>query len=1527
MCRALKILALVLLSSLPAWAETTVMPERRVIVTRDTDFYGSDLQALFDTDYRSCERLCLADPACSAFTFNSRSNACFPKAGVTERKTYEGAWSAVVVAADQGALARADTAATELDFLNARDFSAAMGQANGIGGLHPVNERTESTLTEAARDRAFAADYEAALRFMGAAVSLTDLAPYWLDYARYTLLAAPKAKNRNAMRERALQAVINAYLRSLNSGQKVSALEVMARALEEQGRGRDMVPALRLAESMQLRPEIVAALDIAIGKYGFRVTDTLAENDLAAPRICAEFSEPLLKAGVDYAPYVKIVGAGADQMSVEASNRQLCLGGGEHGQRYKVVLRRGLPAASGEALSRDVDLAMYIRDRNPAVRFPGRAYVLPRAADAALPVETVNTGTLDLSLRRVDDRNLLRAMQQGYFGRPLSYWQDQTFSGEIGQEVWVGTAEVGNDLNRDMTTRLPMGAALKGQKTGIYALKAVIPGSDPQEEPGATQWFVLSDLGLSVLKGADGVHVSVRGLGNAQPVAGVRVQLVSRANAVLGEAQTDAEGRAHFGAALALGRGGSEPALLMAMQGSDMAFLSMTDPAFDLSDRGVEGHQPSPPVDVFLTTDRGAYRAGEVIHATALARDGQAAAITGLPLTAILTRPDGVEYARHLSADDSAGGHVFALPIGATAPRGTWKLSIKADVDAPALAQANVLVEDFLPERIDFDMALPDAPVRPGDTPPLTLTARYLFGAPASGLVAEGDVTLRPASALEGWKGYSFGLQDEEIYARSKSMARGVTDAKGALTAALELPDITTDRPLDMAVTMRLSEGSGRPVERRITRQIMPDQPVIGIARGFEGAVPEGGEAAFRIIALGPDSQPVPMQVTWHLNRIETRYQWYQQYGNWKWEPITRHTRMVSGWAVLGDAPIALTAPVEWGQYELVVARSGGAYAAASVRFDAGWYAAADAAASPDMLEMSLDRETYAVGDTARLRIVPRFAGQAVVHVMSNRLIAARTVDVTKGETVIDLPVTDEWGAGAYVTAQVIRPMDIAAGHNPARALGLAHAAVDPGTRLLDVTLDAPGVTAPRGSMTATVKVAGTKGQTAHVTLAAVDLGILNLTGFQSPDPADHYFGQRRLGIEMRDIYGRLIDGMNGAMGQVRSGGDATAQMRMQSAPPTEDLVAFFSGPVTIGADGTADVQFDLPDFNGTVRLMAVAWTDTAVGQAKADVVVRDPVAITASLPRFLAPGDTARLLLEFVHTEGATGAMPLAVTAEGLGLQGAPDKVTLEQGGKATLRLPFAAGEPGDYPVQIALTLPDGQTLTKELTLGVRSLDPETSTTRRFSLGAGDTFTLDANLYADLREGTGTAIVAAGPLVRLDAPRLLAQLDRYPYGCTEQVTSQAMPLLYLSSVSKAMGLRSKPQAQTRVDQAIERVLSRQASNGAFGLWRADSGDFWLDAYVSGFLSRARAEGHSVPARAFDMAMDNLRNRVNYAPDFSEGANSGGSDIAYALLVLAREGRAAMGDLRYFADEKGRDFATPLAACLECRARCSSKMT
>jgi uncharacterized protein YfaS (alpha-2-macroglobulin family) len=1495
-----------ILASGGAWAQVSAVPERRAVAEPETDFFGGDIRSIYGTSLDLCARICLDEAACSAFTFNTRNNACFLKETITERVPFAGAVSAAMVPASPEALARTAARAADLGFLPAERLDAARAQAQAVGLSHPPAGRGLEALAAAAAAAETAGDRSAALAAALAAVNVEDVSGTWLAAARLAQGIEQEAElGWQELRERPVLLAVNAYLRAADAGEQATAAGVLAAALETVGEGRRSLDAWRLADRLAPTAETAAAVTRAEGLFGFRVLDLFVDSEPASPRACWSFSEDLAAAGVDYGDFVRMEGTA---LPVEAEGSALCVDGLEHGRSYGFALRAGLPAASGEELRRTVEQEVYVRDRSPAVRFLGRAYVLPRSAGAAIPVSSVNVSEVALRIHRVGERNVAAVLRGGQLGGALTGFDETTLAAQTGELVWEGTGEIVPELNRDVVTALPVGEAVAGLEPGLYAMTARVPGALREDyENLATQWFVVTDLGLASLSGADGLNVFVRALSSAEAVAGVEVRLVARNNEVLGTTASDADGRARFDPGLLRGRGGAEAALVTAELGDDFAFLSLTEPPFDLSDRGVEGRAAPPPVDVFVTTERGAYRPGETVHATILTRDARAAAVEGLPLTAIVTRPDGVEHTREVLADAGAGGRVMALALDERAQRGTWRMRLHADPEAPALANASWLVEDFVPERIDFTPILPEGPVAAGARPVLEVAARYLWGAQGAGLAVEGEVTLAPGRELPGFGGYVFGLEDEPFRSGFASLPRGlVTDAEGRLAIPLPIPEAAAfTRPMTLTAVLRMAEGSGRPVERELSRPLAPAAPLIGIRPLFDGAVDEGGSAGFEMIGVGEDLTRVALgPVDWVLNRVETSYQWYEIGGNWNYEPVTRRTRVASGAVEIGvGAPARLDLLVDWGRYEL---RLDGGGTAASLGFSAGWYPATAGAETPDVLEASLDRAEYAPGGTARLRVVAREAGQLLVSVLSDRLVDFRELAVEAGETVVELPVTDDWGAGAYVSATLVRPMDVAARRNPARAIGIAWAPVDPGEKRLEAVFEGPERAAPRGPLEAVLRVDGAgAGETIWATIAAVDVGILNLTGFAAPDPEGHYFGQRKLGVELRDVYGRLIDGMQGVPGRVRSGGDGGSP-GFRAPPPTEELVAFFAGPLQVDGEGRVRAVFDLPDFNGTVRLMAVVWSVTGVGQAERDVLVRDPVVVSASLPRFLAPGDATRLRLELAHAEGPAGPVALRVAGPGV-VEALETEVALAEGGRRVVDVPLSGGDPGDYRVVVTAVTPGGAVLEKVLTVAVRANDPELARQDRVTLAPGESLVLDAAVFDGLRPGTARATLAAGPLADFDVPGLLTALDAYPWGCTEQIAARAMALLYFDTMAAGMGIGGD--LPERIAEAIRGVLANQTGAGGFGLWRPEGGDLWLDAFATDFLSRARALGHAVPDPAFRSALGNLRNAANTYGDFE----AGGEDLAYALMVLAREGQASIGDLRYYADRRAENFATPFA--------------
>jgi alpha-2-macroglobulin len=317
-----------------------------------------------------------------------------------------------------------------------------------------------------------------------------------------------------------------------------------------------------------------------------------------------------------------------------------------------------------------------------------------------------------------------------------------------------------------------------------------------------------------------------------------------------------------------------------------------------------------------------------------------------------------------------------------------------------------------------------------------------------------------------------------------------------------------------------------------------------------------------------------------------------------------------------------------------------------SLTFESGWSSQAGMPA-PDLLDVTLDKANYEPGEGMRLRIGSRFAGSAIIAIVSERLAYMTTLDLKEGDTVKSIPVAGDWGAGAYALVLAHRPLDKAAKRMPGRAIGLAWFAIDADAHALEVRLAAPAKARPRGVLSIPLEIKGlASGEEARVTVAAVDAGILNLTHYEAPDPRAYFFGQRQLNTEIRDFYGQLIDGMQGSRGAIRSGGDASPDLGGER--PTQEPLARFSGIVKTGPDGKARVDFDLPAFNGTLRVMAVAWTRTKAGGAGADVIVRDPVVVQATAPRFLSLGDRSQFHVQIDNVEGKPGDYALDVDLAG---------------------------------------------------------------------------------------------------------------------------------------------------------------------------------------------------------------------------------------------------------------------------------------
>ncbi len=1390
----------------------------------------------------------------------------------------------------------------------------ANAYVSGLTGRYPTG--ATSPLRAAAEQKASTA--ATAGKWADAAAALEDRVgmgsaqqPLWQALARAQLRLTPP----NAAR--ALQAAFRAWQISDHTGTELPSLLLMADALHVLARPVQEIEVLRQAAELLPDNKAVATRLADTTKVAGMLVSRLAVEGQSDPaRACLAFTVPPTRAA-EFSPgdWVRLDPPVPDA-AVTREGDQICVSGLPSGRITRILLRAGLPATGALSMLRDSTTAVAMPNRDPNIGFDARLFVLPRGQASALSISTVNMSAVKLRLLRLTERNVALLLRQVKLGQPIERWTAENLGEQVAAEVWTGRADIpGFALNKTVRTKLPLPDALANSGPGLYALIATLgDGNNSGVEASAIQLVLRTDLAPSVWRGTDGLTVQIRDYGSALPRDGVKLRLLSTGNDILAETTTDADGVGKFAAPLLRGQGPSAPGAIHAFAvlsggGEDFAALDLNAAAFDLSDRGVEGMPHPGPFDAYLWPDRGIYRPGETVQLMALVRDaaGQPA---DLPAQVTVRRPNGQVFLQ--TVPPRGGDASISLPIALSpgAPAGVWNVELRADPLGAPIGQTSFRVDAFVPERLAVDLGkLPDTLVQ-GQTAQIPVTARFLYGAPGNALSGIAHLHLvidsQPFPALAGSR---IGVEGEAFAPDQASIDFDETDAQGRTNVPVTLAAVPdTTQALKAELDIAINDVAGRASHARATLPIRPATPLIGIKPLFaDNAIDADTEAGFEVAAVSPLGTRIEMKARVRL--VRERPDWHMvMNGNvaryettWRDEPM--ETREVT---IPADSPLKIARKLPFGRYRLEVAQAGG-LALTTIRFRSGW-ATSDIPDVPDRVDVSVDRRVVPAGQTARVHIASPFAGKATVLVLSDRVHSLRDIDVPAAGTDIDVPVEAAWGPGAYVTVHVFRPGQ--GNDRPGRAIGLVWVGVDPAARQLPLAIEAPGDVVPR--VATTVVVRSTPG--AWVTLAAVDEGILRLTRYVSPDAGPHFLGRRRLGLDIRDDWGRLLPPAEGDATLLRQGGDDGGFVLPDIPVRT---VSLFTPPTQVGPDGRAVISLAIPDFAGSVRLMAMGWMGPRIGAANTDMLVRDPLIAEALLPRFLAPGDEARLSVLLQNIALPAGPAAVKISLDGpLALGGADTlSANLTVGARAVPSTVLRATGAGRGVVKLAITGPGGFMLNRETAITIRPSRAAQTIVVAGELAPGAEVRLDPPI-ASFTPGTWSATATLGAPVRYDPAAMQKALDDYIWSCLEQATSRGLALAMMPrGPEAAAGVAPTVQQQLdsvragRLQKAVQLVLERQRYDGGFGLWSGEGeAQPWLSSYALDFLLRARAAGATVPAQAMADGLKFL----------AGGAESNGTEApelaaqAYRLYVLAAAGQARPGAQRVLMENLER-MPTPLS--------------
>jgi uncharacterized protein YfaS (alpha-2-macroglobulin family) len=1271
------------------------------------------------------------------------------------------------------------------------------------------------------------------------------------------------------------------------------------------------------------------------------VSSNFVDTSSQTPSLCVQFNEALSPSlSAHYEDYVRV-----DHFSglvAEVSGANLCIGGLPYETHYHLTLLAGLTAQSGDKLPNDTGIDFSPGDRPSLVAISGNGLYLAKRSATGLAITTVNVRKLAVHVLRLNDLNAIQDFST-IAGNQVFDPTQQSFNGDnllslIGGQagvVWSGVMPVATVADQNVNTLFPIAAAL-GQsgdlmagKPGVYlvvaedAATAVPAGfwagtlsgdaeANANSTSFATHWVVVTDLGLTAMTGDDGLHVVVRSISSAAAASGVRLNLISTGGDVLDSVTSDADGRAAFPAALLDGHLANAP-LAVAAYGADgdFSYLPLTTGAFDLSDRGVTGRAAPVTNDAYLAADRGIFRPGETAHVLVLLHDADGHALARQTFSLGLVRPDTVQVGTIQAVTDDAGGAVVPVALPANALHGPWTIQAAIDPTLPPIGSLTLSVENFQPADMRVDATGAPARATPGAQLNLAAAGMYLYGAPAL-LPIKASVTITTdKTPIPGVTGYDFGLLNDQFADSETDLAAPDSagpDGKVAFTGTIPQPAATT-QPLRAKIAIGYMEPSGNITNAEQVVKLTTTKTLVGVKPLFQGgSVDSGAPAVFDLAAFDPDTgKMVADDVQIRIVRTDTIYDWVGSAGSWTWHSYTvDHPVALTQLALDGGGPTEVSRALPDGDYTIIAAdpRTG---AATSVAFSVGWSGLGASASTPDTLDLTADHTLLATGGTAKIHISGPFAGTADVLVANNRVYSQQVVTVPKEGADFAVTASSNWNGGAYVIADLHRGSAGAPGHVSVRAIGVGWLGLDPAPHTLGVTIGAPATILPRTQQTVTVKITGAaSGAKIHLALDVMDEGILGLTKYKTPDPVGWFWGQRQLGVEIRDIYGALLNDQ-GEAGSITQGGDEGAggpRVPLQS----NKLFAVASADLTVGADGMIQIPLTVPDFEGQARLTAVAWTATQAGSGQADMVVRDPVVMNPGLPNFLSSGDHALLPLTLANVSGPAGAYTVSLSVAGAAT---PMTVTLAKSEQSVLEFPFAAGATGMVNLTFRLT-GNGLDISRKFSIFIRPAHPPTFFTLAGPIRPGARMLLPAEIAASGAD-TGTAALSVGAFPGLNAQFLITALSTDDC-CNDSVTAISKTFPLLTPAYAALYKGGTAAAKTAVEAAITLVANRQGLSGDIGDWSFAAGDEgyddWVSAYAVDFLLSAQDAGFDVPNVVLDRAKlwlgaegaDLAQVITTQGTAYGSEAPAPFPSFVYTQWLLARTGHPNIGALRVVAD-------------------------
>ena len=962
-----------------------------------------------------------------------------------------------------------------------------------------------------------------------------------------------------------------------------------------------------------------------------------------------------------------------------------------------------------------------------------------------------------------------------------------------------------------------------------------------------------SNLGMIVKRNSlNKLWIAVNNILDTKPIAKAQVTIYNFQLQPIGKGETNGEGLVEITPKgvpfIAVAEADKQKAYVRVVDGEEQSVSRFDVGGKDIQ-KGLKG---------FIYGERGVWRPGDTLHISFMLEDREKRIPDKHPVALEIYNPRGQFYTKMISTQGTNGFYTFAVPTQADDPTGLWNAYVKVGGTA---FHKSLRIETIKPNRLKITLALPTILQASSKDVYAPLTSSWLTGATASRLKAKVEMSLSKVNTqFKNYGQYLFNNPATDFTTVRADVFNGVLDGEGRAGVNIQLP-VATGAPgmLNATLTTRVFEPGG---DASIYSQTVPFSPFTSYV-GINLNQPKGKyietdkDHVFDIVTVNDQGQPV--------NRSNLEYKIYRISWSWWWEngeesfgtyinnssitPVASGNLQTTGGKT--SFKFRINYP-DWGRYLVYVKdRESGHATGGTVYIDWPDWRGRSNKTDPSgikMLAFSLDKDSYEIGETATAIIPAAAGGRALVSLENgSTVLQQQWLEVSdQGDTKLTFKITPEMAPNVYLHISLLQPHAQTVNDLPIRMYGIAPVFVTNRQTILQPQIKMPEVLRPETDFNVTVSEKSGKPMT--YTLAIVDDGLLDLTNFKTPDPWNEFYAREALGIRTWDMYDDVLGASGGRYSSLFStGGDASLKPADAKANRFKPVVKFI-GPFYLAKGKQQTHTLKLPMYVGSVRAMVVAGQDGAYGNAEKTAFVRTPLMLLSTLPRVLSTQEEITVPVNVFAMENQVKNVTVSLEASGAGVQitgNRQQSLTFDQPGDQLAYFTLKTGsKTGKATIHLTAS-GNGQQTKETIEIEVRNPNPVVTLRNSQWIEAGQEAELSYTL-AGSSSANNQVQLEVSRIPSVDISRRFDFLYNYQHHCTEQLTSKALPLLFVSQF-KAVDEQEAEKIKANVQEAIRQIYARQLPNGGFVYWPGNAvADEWITSYTGMFLTLAQEKGYAV---------------------------------------------------------------------------------